>query len=83
MKLQPSEAKRIITDIAFGESEISNQEFEALRCGIQALSIVERLQEEYEFFAKSDLNADKNVCQVLDLILNGEHIKSTEETMER
>lgn len=79
MKIQPSEAKRIITDIAFGESEISNQAFEALRCGIQALSIVERLQEEYAFFAKSDLNADKNICQILGLILNGEAAEKTED----
>lgn len=82
MKLQPSEAKRIITNIAFGESEISNREFEALRCGVQALSIVERLQEEYEFFAKSDLSADQNVSQILGLILNGEAAEKTE-TIER
>ena len=72
MKLKPSEAKRIITDIAFDESRINNQECEALRCGVQALSVVEKLQEEYEFFSKSDLNADKNICQILSLILGME-----------
>lgn len=73
MKLEPSEAKKIITDIAFDESRINNLECEALRCGVQALSIVEKLREEYDFFAKSDLNADKNVCQILGLILNVEN----------
>lgn len=70
MKLEPNEAKRIITDIAFDESRINNQECEALRCGVQALSIVERLKKEYEFFSKSELHEDKNVCQILELILN-------------
>ena len=54
MKLKTSEAKRIITDIAFDESRINNQECEALRCGVQSLSIIEKIkaiiteQEHYE-----------------------------------
>ena len=45
MKLQVSEAKKIITDIAFDELRINNRECEALRCGVQALSIVEKIKE--------------------------------------
>lgn len=45
MKLEPSEAKRVITDIAFDEFRISNQECDALRCGVQAINIVEKIKE--------------------------------------
>lgn len=36
----------------------------------KAINIIERLKAEYEFFSKSDLIADKNIAQILDLIIN-------------
>lgn len=36
----------------------------------KAINIIERLKAEYELFSKSDLMADKNIAQILDLIIN-------------
>lgn len=70
MKFEPIEAKKIITDIVFDESKnINTKEADALRCGVQALTIVEKLKEEYTFFSKSDLSGERNVAQILELIL--------------
>ena len=44
MKLSTAEAKQIITDIAFDESRIQNKECEALRCGVRALSAIEKIR---------------------------------------
>ena len=45
MQLPIEESKRILTDIAFDDSkDISNEEAKALRCGVQALSMVENIK---------------------------------------
>ena len=79
MKLSTTEAKQIIIDIAFDESRIQNKECEALRCGVQALSIIEKIKEiihkrdisfdEQEFGASySDLD---NVIEEIRKAING------------
>ena len=39
MKLDPEEAKKLLTDLAFDEEKVPDMKtFEALRCGVQALT---------------------------------------------
>ena len=67
MKLKPSEAKRIIIDIAFDESRINNEECEALRCGVQALSIIDNLKNDIKELDK-DHDGIININEVFSLI---------------
>lgn len=47
------EAKEILTDFAFDETQVSYPvEFEAVRTGVQALSIVEKIPDAIEAIAK-------------------------------
>ena len=46
MKLNPEEAKKILTDLAFDDEKVPDTKtFEALRCGVQALTEYQKARE--------------------------------------